>query len=61
MAIIRTADRLLNEPHKKLPKGMFRCFTRVIIAAALGAALAASGYTATASAAHQGDPGALHH
>ncbi len=56
MAIIRTADRLLKEPHKKLPKGMFRRFTRVIIAAALGAAIAAFGYTATASAATRAIP-----
>ena len=52
MAIIRTADRPLNEPHKKPQEGMFRRFTRaVIVAAAVGAAIASSGFTAAASAA----------
>ena len=47
MAIIRTADRPLNEPHKKPQEGMFRRFTRaVIVAAAVGAAIASSGFTA---------------
>jgi len=47
MAIIRTADRPLNEPHKKPQEGMFRRFARaIIVAAAVGAVIATSGFTA---------------
>lgn len=52
MAIIRTADQPMNEPHKKPQEGMFRRLTRAVIAvAAVGAVIATSGFTAAASAA----------